>query len=71
MPRKLRELEAELSKEGFTRQPGKGSHRRWVHPLYPGHVSIAGHSKDDAKPYQEREVRQAIEQVREAKRRQP
>lgn len=71
MPRKVRELEADLSKEGFTRQPGKGSHRRWVHPLYPGHVVISGAASSDAKPYQEREVRQAIDQVREAIKRQP
>ncbi len=42
MPRKVRELEADLQKEGFTRQPGKGSHRWWVHTLYPGHVAVAG-----------------------------
>lgn len=42
MPRKVRELEADLRKEGFTRQPGKGSHRRWVHPLYPGHMAVSG-----------------------------
>lgn len=50
MPRKVRELEADLSKEGFSRQPGKGSHRRWVHPLYPGHVLMLGAASDDAKP---------------------
>ena len=69
MPRKVRELEADLSKEGFIRQAGKGSHRRWTHPLSPGHVIISGNASSDAKPYQEREVRQAIEQVREAKKR--
>ena len=71
MPRKVRELEADLSREGFTRQAGKGSHRRWVHPLYPSHVVMSGATSDDAKPYQEREVRQAIDRVREAKKRQP
>ncbi len=71
MPRKVRELEADLRREGFARQSGKGSHRRWLHPLYPGHVVMSGKASDDAKPYQEREVRQALEQVHEAKRRQP
>ena len=71
MPRKLRELEADLHKAGFTRDPGKGSHRRWRHPLYPGHVAISGHEGADAKPYQEREVREAIEAVRKARRNQP
>ena len=71
MPRKVRELEADLQKEGFTRQPGKGSHRRWIHSLYPGHVAVSGQPGDDAKLYQEREVRQALDQVRQAKRRKP
>jgi len=71
MPRKIRELEADLRREGFSRQPGKGSHRRYIHPLYPGHVLISGGEGDDAKPYQEREVREAVEKLREAKRRRP
>jgi predicted RNA binding protein YcfA (HicA-like mRNA interferase family) len=71
MPRKIRELEADLRREGFSPQPGKGSHRRYIHPLYPGHVLISGREGDDAKPYQEREVREALEKLREAKRRQP
>ena len=71
MPRKVRDLETDLRKEGFTRQPGKGSHRRWVHALYPGHVAISGREGADAKPYQEKAVRQAIQALRDAKRRQP
>jgi predicted RNA binding protein YcfA (HicA-like mRNA interferase family) len=51
VPRKVRELEADLRREGFTRQSGKGSHRRWLHPLYPGHVVMSGKTGDDAKPY--------------------
>ncbi len=71
MPRKVRELEADLTKEGFARQPGKGSHRRWKHPLYPGHVAMSGQPGDDAKPYQEQKVRDAIALVRKAKRGKP
>ncbi|WIG58443.1 MAG: hypothetical protein OJF49_001189 [Ktedonobacterales bacterium] len=71
MPRKVRELEAELRKEGFIRRPGKGSHRRWTHALYPGHVALSGQEGDDAKSYQEREVRNAIQTVRDARRQQP
>jgi predicted RNA binding protein YcfA (HicA-like mRNA interferase family) len=71
MARKVRELEADLRRAGFTRQPGKGRHRRWVHPLYPGHVVISGQDGADAKPYQEREVREAVQAVRDAQRRQP
>jgi predicted RNA binding protein YcfA (HicA-like mRNA interferase family) len=71
MPRKVRELEADLRKAGFTRQSGKGSHRRWVHTLYPGHVAISGQEGDDAKRYQERQVAEAIQTVRDAQGRQP
>jgi predicted RNA binding protein YcfA (HicA-like mRNA interferase family) len=71
MPRKVRELEADLRKAGFTRQPGKGSHRRWVHHLYLGHVAIASQEGDDAKRYQERQVADAIQAVRDAQKRQP
>ena len=71
MPRKIRELEADLRKAGFARQPGKGSHRRWVHPLYPGHVAMSGNEGHDAKSYQEQKVREVIQGVRDAQRRQP
>jgi predicted RNA binding protein YcfA (HicA-like mRNA interferase family) len=35
MPRKLRELKAQITREGFVYLPkrGKGSHERWRHPL--------------------------------------
>jgi len=71
MPRKVRDLEADLRKEGFTRQPGKGSHRRWVHPLYPGHVAISSQEGADARPYQEQEVHKALDTVRKAKKGNP
>jgi len=51
MPRKVRELEAELEREGFKRTPAKGSQRKWVHPK--AKVTISGKPGDDAKHYQE------------------
>lgn len=62
MPRKIRQLIADLERAGFVNRGGKGSHRNFVHPKgvratasrNPGH---------DAKPYQEREVRWRIEQA--------
>jgi predicted RNA binding protein YcfA (HicA-like mRNA interferase family) len=35
MPRKIRELKAQISREGFVNLlgRGKGSHERWRHPL--------------------------------------
>jgi predicted RNA binding protein YcfA (HicA-like mRNA interferase family) len=63
MPRKIRQLIAELEKEGFYNRGGKGSHRNFIHPKGP-RVLLSGNPGDDAKHYQEREVRQGI---REAK----
>jgi predicted RNA binding protein YcfA (HicA-like mRNA interferase family) len=58
VPRKIRELEADLQQAGFVRQPGKGSHRKWVHRK--ASVIVSGNPGDDAKRYQEKEVKAAI-----------
>ena len=42
---------------------GKGSHRKFTHPDYPGAVTISGKSGDDAKRYQEKQASNAIEIV--------
>ena len=52
-----------LQKEGFQQVPGKGSHTNWIHPLYSGKVTISGKDGNDAKPYQEKEAKQAIQEV--------
>lgn len=64
MPRKIRELIAELKSAGFTDRGGKGSHRNFVHPRVARPVTIAGKPGDDAKQYQERAVMRAIEESR-------
>jgi predicted RNA binding protein YcfA (HicA-like mRNA interferase family) len=63
MPRKIRQLIAELEREGFHNRGGKGSHRNFIHPKGP-RVLLSGYPGDDAKHYQEREVKRGI---REAK----
>ncbi len=61
MPRKIRELKAALRQAGFAWRPGKGSHQLWRHPALPKTaVNLAGNDGDDAKPYQERQVRDAL-----------
>ncbi len=67
MPRKIRELIQDLRAAGFDEIPGggKGAHRKFAHARYAGAVTLSGQTGDDAKPYQERQVRQAIEQVRQ------
>jgi predicted RNA binding protein YcfA (HicA-like mRNA interferase family) len=57
----------DLLDAGFYEIPGggKGSHRKFSHVQYPGAVTLSGASGDDAKHYQEKQVRQAIEQVQQ------
>jgi predicted RNA binding protein YcfA (HicA-like mRNA interferase family) len=42
---------------------GKGSHSIFRHPLRSEDVKLSGKDGKDAKPYQEKEVRQAIQEV--------
>jgi predicted RNA binding protein YcfA (HicA-like mRNA interferase family) len=65
MPKKIRQLIKALTNAGFEeiQSGGKGSHRKFVHPEYPGAVTLSGSPGDDAKQYQERQVQRAIEEV--------
>lgn len=66
MPQKVRDLLKALKGAGFKEisGAGKGSHRKLVHPKYSGAVTVSGNLGDDAKRYQEKQVAQAIEEVR-------
>ena len=59
MPRKVRQLIADLEKAGFVDRGGKGSHRNFVHPKGP-RVTVSGKPGDDAYHYQEKQIRQRI-----------
>ena len=61
MPRKIRELIQDLEVAGFVDRGGKGSHRNFVHSKVSRPITISGHPGDDARAYQERAVRLAIE----------
>lgn len=68
MPRKIRQLKADLRKAGFVldAERGKGSHSWWYHPQLPAAVvTLSGKDGDDAQPFHERNVRQAIALVRQ------
>lgn len=62
MPQKIRDLVAELEKAGFVNRGGKGSHRNYVHPNSQKPLTISGKLGDDAKHYQVRAVRLALEE---------
>jgi predicted RNA binding protein YcfA (HicA-like mRNA interferase family) len=65
MGRKIRQLIKELTDAGFReiQGGGKGSHRKFTHARFSGAVTLSGKPGDDAKPYQERQVQRAVEEV--------
>ena len=64
MPRKVRQLVAELTQSGFVNRGGKGSHRNFIHPKGP-RITISGGLSDDARHYQERDVKLALQAVKD------
>jgi predicted RNA binding protein YcfA (HicA-like mRNA interferase family) len=64
MPRKVRQLIADLEKAGFVNRGGKGSHRNFLHPKGP-RVTISGGLSDDSFRYQESQVRRRIEESKQ------
>jgi predicted RNA binding protein YcfA (HicA-like mRNA interferase family) len=71
MPRKLRELKADLRRAGFAVRSGTGSHTVWKHPLGRQRVTLSGGDSDDAQGYQERQVQAALDEVRDRQRSKP
>jgi predicted RNA binding protein YcfA (HicA-like mRNA interferase family) len=65
VPKKIRELKAMLSRAGFSQIPGggKGSHSKWKHPNVARTIILSGNDGSDAKPYQEKDVQQAIREA--------
>ena len=64
MPRKVRQLIADLEQAGFVNRGGKGSHRNFIHAKGV-RVTLSGGAGDDARHYQERDVKRALEAARE------
>jgi predicted RNA binding protein YcfA (HicA-like mRNA interferase family) len=61
VPRKIRQLIADLEQAGFSNRGGKGGHRNFSHPKGQ-RVTLSGNPGDDARHYQEKDVRKAIDQ---------
>jgi len=54
-------LVSDLEQAGFRQaQGGKGSHRKFRHPSLRGSILLGGAAADDAKYYQEKQIRNAI-----------
>ena len=62
MPRKIRQLIADLEKHGFVDRGGKESHRNFLHSKGVK-ITLSGAPGDDAKHYQERDLKRAIQKV--------
>ena len=64
VPRKIRQLIADLEQAGFVLVPGgKGSHHKFKHEQFPGSVILSGKEGDDAQHYQEKQVSNAIREA--------
>jgi predicted RNA binding protein YcfA (HicA-like mRNA interferase family) len=63
MPRKIRELLADLRRAGFYLDRQAGSHRQFKHAGLAGVITVSGGEGADAKHYQERQVRAAIARI--------
>jgi predicted RNA binding protein YcfA (HicA-like mRNA interferase family) len=64
MPPKLRQLCAQLIKAGYRLESGKGSHRKFLHPVLNQIVVLSGNDGDDALPYQQKSVTKALNMVK-------
>ena len=54
---------ADLRRAAFRNRGGKGDHQNREHPQVAQTVGLAGKDGDDALPYQERAVRDALEEL--------
>jgi predicted RNA binding protein YcfA (HicA-like mRNA interferase family) len=66
MAKKIRELKALLLKAGFTYKSGKGSHSKWEHSLLGKPIIIARKDGADAPHYLERQVMDALKELKES-----
>lgn len=66
MPRKIRQIVAELEKAGFVNRGGKGSHRNFEHPSGQ-RVTLSGNLGDDVRHYQEKQAKQKIHESTDEK----
>lgn len=62
MPKKIRELIKIVESYGFVNRGGKGSHRNFLHPSGVK-ITISGNPGDDAKQYQESEVKKVVKEA--------
>lgn len=62
MPPKIRQLIKILKENEFVDRGGKGSHRNFLHSSGVK-ITISGNLGDDAKSYQEKEVKKVVKEA--------
>lgn len=65
MPRKIRELKAQIAREGFVKlsKRGKGSHQRWRHPKIKETMTIPGKDGSDIPRYLEKQLAKLLNEL--------
>ena len=53
-----------LLKAGYTSESAKGSHSKWSHPKLSKKIVISGKDGSDAKTYLEKQINEALEELR-------
>lgn len=71
LPRKKRDIRRDFRAAGFRERQGKGDHTVFSHPLLPKNYAVDGRDGADAERYDERNLRDALHDLEEAKKRQP
>ena len=66
MPPKIKELIKMLESTGFINRGGRGDHKNYKHPKGIN-ITISGKLGSDAKPYQEKDVKKALERIKNEK----
>lgn len=66
MPRKIRQVLKAYKKAGFfvVHGAGKGDHRKLKHEKFSGSIILDGKEGSDARPYQEKQLKQALENIK-------
>ena len=69
MPRKIRELKAQIAREGFIKLPkrGKGSHERWKHPMLAETMTVPGKNGGDVPRYLDKQLSKLLLELEKAR----
>lgn len=67
MPRKKCDIRRDYRRAGFTERHGKGGHVVFTHLLLRDNFSVDGADGDDAKPYDERDLKRGLAEFERAR----